>query len=175
MPNSASSLLNFVRDVEAIPSPFACLSSTRYPFPSFAHESASPSAPSEAYPKSHVSAARLPVFSDSPYCVKNGDIWRCVVRMTTKGKARSRGLLGRKIEGIRSEKTVPAWPMYVLEVTWGNLMDSRVELRDEVGSCGVFCPFQVSLPTNQLTLSHIYNPQQSIHHATSTILLSPVT
>jgi len=51
MPNSAS-LFNFVRDVEAIPFPFARSPSTRYPFPSFARESAPPSAPSESYAKS---------------------------------------------------------------------------------------------------------------------------
>jgi hypothetical protein len=65
-------------------------------------------------------------------------------------------LLGRKIEGIRSKTTVSARPMYVLEVTWGNVMDSRVELCDEVGSCGVFIwPFQSTFSTNQQFMQHV--------------------
>jgi len=34
-------------------------------------------------------AARLPVFPDTPYYVKNGDLWLCVMRMATRERTSS--------------------------------------------------------------------------------------
>jgi hypothetical protein len=114
-------VVNFVRDVEAIPSLFARSPSFalhEVPFTivrplvglTFGAIRVLRKVPCQGQPDCAFSLAHLIVW-------KNGDIWRYVVRMITRGKACSGGLLGRKIEGIRSETTVPARPMYVLKVT----------------------------------------------------------